>query len=306
MANSWLRLWHDMANDPKWRTIARASKQPIPSVIAVYIHILTEASLADERGRTQPNAEDLASALDIEVDSVEAILVAMEGRVIDSGRVSGWEKRQPIREDNSAIRAKEWRERTRTQPNAREPKIKTREDKEEIQKKDLKPSRVREVDPRHSLFKSAIERYMEFKGSVFIWDASEAKTLALLLKSAPDLNLEQFKACLQNRARSPGVAHGERPRLWLANVTKYQEVLNQYGKTGEANANLQSKGDSNLAALKRSIERGRYQDPFGETSDGAAGEDRGAGIFALHASPDGLRDEGTAGSGKTLILDAPR
>ncbi|ENU2244993.1 hypothetical protein ACWNUG_005487, partial [Escherichia coli] len=23
MANAWLRLWHDMPNDPKWRTIAR-------------------------------------------------------------------------------------------------------------------------------------------------------------------------------------------------------------------------------------------------------------------------------------------
>ena len=27
MANSWLRLWHDMPNDPKWRTIARKSKR---------------------------------------------------------------------------------------------------------------------------------------------------------------------------------------------------------------------------------------------------------------------------------------
>ncbi|EOP2197647.1 hypothetical protein QSF09_003200, partial [Escherichia coli] len=25
MANAWLRLWHDMPNDPKWRTISRVS-----------------------------------------------------------------------------------------------------------------------------------------------------------------------------------------------------------------------------------------------------------------------------------------
>ena len=25
MANAWLRLWHDMPNDPKWRTIARVT-----------------------------------------------------------------------------------------------------------------------------------------------------------------------------------------------------------------------------------------------------------------------------------------
>lgn len=40
MANAWLRLWHDMPNDPKWRTIARVSGQPIATVMAVYIHLL--------------------------------------------------------------------------------------------------------------------------------------------------------------------------------------------------------------------------------------------------------------------------
>ncbi len=35
MANSWLRLWHDMPNDPKWRTIARKSEQSIALVSSV-------------------------------------------------------------------------------------------------------------------------------------------------------------------------------------------------------------------------------------------------------------------------------
>ncbi len=43
MANAWLRLWHDMPNDPKWRTIARVSGQPIATVMAVYIHLLVSA-----------------------------------------------------------------------------------------------------------------------------------------------------------------------------------------------------------------------------------------------------------------------
>lgn len=43
MANAWLRLWHDMPNDPKWRTIARVSGQPIATVMAVYIHLLVDA-----------------------------------------------------------------------------------------------------------------------------------------------------------------------------------------------------------------------------------------------------------------------
>lgn len=118
-----------MPNDPKWRTIARLSKQPISLVISTYVHILANVSAnANERGRTQGlDSEDLASALDVQSDQIEAILGAMQGRVMDGDKVTGWEKRQPIREDNSAERSKAWREmkrqeqeaeRTRTQPNA--------------------------------------------------------------------------------------------------------------------------------------------------------------------------------------------
>ena len=125
MAISWLRLWHDMPSDPKWRTIARVSKQPISAVIAVYINLLVIASNAGERGRTQSLcSEDLASALDLDTNQVDSILDAMQGRVLDGDMVSGWAKRQVEREDGSAERAKRWREAqkeaSRTQPNATE------------------------------------------------------------------------------------------------------------------------------------------------------------------------------------------
>lgn len=128
MANQWFRVWHDMPNDPKWRTIARHSKQPISLVISTYLHVLSCASNATERGRTQGlSTEDVASALDVDIDQIEAVLTAMQGRVLDGDKVSGWEKRQPVREDDSAARSKAWRElkkaeqeaeRSRTQPNA--------------------------------------------------------------------------------------------------------------------------------------------------------------------------------------------
>lgn len=122
MANHWLRLWHDMPTDPKWRTIARVSKRPVSEVIAVYVHLLVSASNADERGRTHSfNCEDVASALDLETEQVAEIIAAMQGRVIEGDKVSGWEKRQPLREDGAAERAKAWREakseRMRTQAN---------------------------------------------------------------------------------------------------------------------------------------------------------------------------------------------
>lgn len=147
-----------MPNDPKWRSIARASRQSIGNVLAVYLHVLVDASNASERGRTHPNAEDIASALDCDEEVVSSILSAMQGRVLDGNLVTGWAKRQPAREDGSAERARAWREakkaesmqpnaseRTQTQSNAREEK--SREDKTRVEKKEAKASVATFVAP---------------------------------------------------------------------------------------------------------------------------------------------------------------
>ncbi|MGL4640506.1 MAG: hypothetical protein ACRCVX_12360 [Shewanella sp.] len=110
----WVRLWHDMPTDPKWRTIARKSGQRVGDVIAVFNFLLVNASgNASERG-TLANfeIEDVASALDLDDGDVQSILDAMHGKVIDGGRLTGWERRQPKREDSSAFQRKEaWKER---------------------------------------------------------------------------------------------------------------------------------------------------------------------------------------------------
>ncbi len=100
MSNQWLRLWHDMPTDPKWRTIARLSGQGIALVQAVYLHMLVDASRNVTRGHVDVTPEDLASALDVTEDQIQAVLDAMEGRVIESGALSGWDKRQPKKEDS--------------------------------------------------------------------------------------------------------------------------------------------------------------------------------------------------------------
>lgn len=102
MANSWLRLWHEMPTDPKWRTIARVSKQPVSLVQAVYLHLLVDASRNVTRGHANVTTEDLASALDVDDQDIEAILSAMQGRVMDGSHLTGWEKRQPKREDSGS------------------------------------------------------------------------------------------------------------------------------------------------------------------------------------------------------------
>lgn len=121
MAN-WIRLWEDMPNDPKWRVIANRAGRPIAEVMAVFVHMMTNAGAnANERGVLENwSDEDVAAALDIETENVEAIRNAMQDKVIEDNRLLGWEKRQPKREDGAAERAKAWRERKRTQANAEE------------------------------------------------------------------------------------------------------------------------------------------------------------------------------------------
>lgn len=115
MANPWFRLWNDMVNDPKFRTIARVSKQEVSRVLSVYLYMMTCASNATERGRTEGWCdEDVATALSIETSDVESIREAMQGRVLEGDYLSGWEKRQPLKEDGSAERAKAWREAKKT------------------------------------------------------------------------------------------------------------------------------------------------------------------------------------------------
>jgi len=75
---------------------------------------------ATERGELcNWSDEDAAAALDMDPTDVAAIREAMQGKTLEGDKLSGWEKRQPKRDDGSAERAKAWRERNRTQPNAR-------------------------------------------------------------------------------------------------------------------------------------------------------------------------------------------
>ncbi|EJP4922331.1 hypothetical protein NUF14_004806, partial [Escherichia coli] len=55
------------------------------------------------RGHIDVTTEDLASALDVTEDVIDSILHAMQGRVLDGDLISGWEKRQVLKEDNGNV-----------------------------------------------------------------------------------------------------------------------------------------------------------------------------------------------------------
>lgn len=119
----WVRLWHDMPTDPKWRTIARKSGQRVGDVIAVFNFLMVNASAnAEARGAIAGfDPEDVATALDLDDSDVQAILSAMQGKVMDGDHLTGWEKRQPKREDGTAAERKAaWKAREGAKKNAAE------------------------------------------------------------------------------------------------------------------------------------------------------------------------------------------
>ena len=119
MAMDWVRWYHGTAADPKWRLVARKSGQRLTDVIAVWAMVLEAASEASERGTLEGfDPEVVAAALDLEPEAVDAILDAMQGRVLDGDRLSAWDKRNPKREDNSAERVRRYRERKRREQQA--------------------------------------------------------------------------------------------------------------------------------------------------------------------------------------------
>jgi hypothetical protein len=123
MSNQWFRSWHGAPTDPKWLGIARKAGVAPGIVAALVWALLDRASQASERGSIAGyDADGLACFMGCETEQIEQIIVLMhEKGILAENLFTGWEKHQPKREDGSAERAKEWRERKRTQPNAPDP-----------------------------------------------------------------------------------------------------------------------------------------------------------------------------------------
>ena len=193
----WLRLWHDFPTDPKWRVIARKASGiynvdpeiSISEVMAVYAFLLVDASSNEvKRGETHGFvSEDVASALDISVGAVDAILTAMQGKVLDGNRITGWERRQVKREDLSTDRVREHRQRNAMKRN--ETLDKKRE--EEIREEKRKNTDAAEKPPTKGREGKGIEgKGSEGKGSELIAQPSDFQTL---WSNYPEAGRERFE-----------------------------------------------------------------------------------------------------------------
>lgn len=130
----WFRSWHGAPTDPKWLLIARNAMKRTEThvtpgmVSAVVWALLDHASQHEQRGNIEDfDIETYAIFSGFSEVDIGGILQALtEKKLIVSGCLSAWEKRQPKREDNSTERVRAHRnamKRNVTHGNAREEKI---------------------------------------------------------------------------------------------------------------------------------------------------------------------------------------
>jgi hypothetical protein len=112
----WLRLYHDTPTDPKWRLVAAESGQSEAIVLAIWIHMMVNASQGKQRGVLEDwDDRIVAASMGLRGDVVAAVRSAMQGVVLDGDRLTGWDKRQRT-SDSAAERMKKSRARKAANP----------------------------------------------------------------------------------------------------------------------------------------------------------------------------------------------
>jgi hypothetical protein len=234
----WLRWHHGTATDPKWRTVAHRSGMPVHAVLAVWALMLESASQAKQRGTLEDwDDEDAGAALDIDADGVTAMREAMQGKTLDGLVLTGWDRRQPQREDSSADRVRAHRERHRDAPetprdasvthrNAHETRCNSRG--EEIRVEEIRdtPS-LRSGDPRAGKPKPAREP----KPTIHDLKASDFDEWAKASKLAVDIATELAKA--QDWTLANGKNHKDAKafvRNWMRKAAEMGSALPQIGR----------------------------------------------------------------------------
>lgn len=99
----WFRWWHGTVTDNKFLWVCRRAGQRRGDVGMVWCALLEHASQAEDRGSIAGfDAESMDCALDVEDGSTQKIIDAFmaKGMIDSDGRLTGWDRRQPKREDS--------------------------------------------------------------------------------------------------------------------------------------------------------------------------------------------------------------
>jgi hypothetical protein len=124
----WFRWHHGSVTDPKFQLVARKAGASLPDVLAVWAYVLEQASASADRGLIgdiDAEALDCLFGFPNTENRTADILTAMGARkLIESGRIAAWDKRQPKREREdfgAADRKRNQRERDAAAQNQSEP-----------------------------------------------------------------------------------------------------------------------------------------------------------------------------------------
>lgn len=99
----WFRWWHGTVTDTKFLWVSRKSGQRPGDVNAVWCALLEHASQSDIRGSIGGfDAESMDCFLDLDDGVTQRIIDTMrtKGMIDQDGCLTGWERRQPKREDS--------------------------------------------------------------------------------------------------------------------------------------------------------------------------------------------------------------
>ncbi len=181
--------------------------------------------------------------------------------------------------------------------------------KENPKKQNTSHKPKKDPDPRHTLFKKLLSEYWKYKNPTnpeMPWDKPDAGQLGNLLKASPNLTVEQFRSLLRNRAKSE-VAHGDRVHTWLANITKFSEPINQYGRPKNGNGGKYATvpngtGNSIVGAVQKSLEGTECEDSSWEDGNMPSSVEAGRGdVGGVHAGSSQFRLASISGSDEKYL-----
>ena len=92
----WYRAYHGMPQDTKLKVVAHRSKQPMASVLSVWVCLLDMASQNNPRGNVVIDAEQIAVLQNLETEDVVKIINAFyeKNLLTPENRITNWDKRQ--------------------------------------------------------------------------------------------------------------------------------------------------------------------------------------------------------------------
>lgn len=113
-------------------------------------------------------------------------------------------------------------------------------------------------DPRFTPFRERIFAFYKWRwDQECAWDASESNQLSRLLKSSPNLEINQFSRWLYNYGQSEDIAPGERPRAFLPRIHRYSVTnLDRYGRDPNAKSG-QTFAERDESATRQAIRAAR-------------------------------------------------